>query len=239
MPSENAFFLDTPHTGTYALIDFTTGGREFHSFMNREKAISAVIFDCDGVMFDSRQANIDFYNHLLGRFGLPPMRDEQVAFVHMHTVQESVRYLFRDTSHEGQAQAYRLNMDYTPFIQAMIMEPGLKDLLEALKRRCGLAVATNRSTTIGEVLRTFGLEDYFDIVVSSLDVERPKPNPEALHKILRFFRIEPGRAVYVGDSIVDMETATAARVPFISYKNRALRADYHVDSLQEIGDWVL
>ena len=46
------------------------------SNMNTSKRISAVIFDCDGVMLDSRQANINFYNHLLDHFSLPPMREE-------------------------------------------------------------------------------------------------------------------------------------------------------------------
>jgi len=35
---------------------------------NMQSNISAVIFDCDGVMFDSRQANINFYNHILSHF---------------------------------------------------------------------------------------------------------------------------------------------------------------------------
>jgi len=57
------------------------------------KAFSAVVFDCDGVMFDSRQANINFYNHLLAHFGLPLLREEQVAYIHMATADESIRYV--------------------------------------------------------------------------------------------------------------------------------------------------
>jgi len=129
-----------------------------------------------------------------------------------------------------------MQMDSTPFIRDMIMEPGLKALLSHLKPHFGLAVATNRSTTIGEVLKTFGLELYFDMVVSSLDVENPKPHPESLIKILRFFRIAPEQAIYVGDSLVDYETARAARVPFVAYKNRHLQADDHVDSHEAIKE---
>jgi hypothetical protein len=44
--------------------------------MNR---VSAVIFDCDGVMFGVRQANINFYNYLLSHLGLPLLRDERMA----------------------------------------------------------------------------------------------------------------------------------------------------------------
>jgi phosphoglycolate phosphatase len=207
--------------------------------MGRDTGTRAVIFDCDGVMFDSRRANIHFYNHILQRFGLPPMSDEKISFVHMHTADESIREIFAGTPFVDQAQAYRWKIDYTPFIRDMRMEPGLKELLDLLKPRVGLAVATNRSDTIGRVLSWNGLESYFDIVVSSLDVKNPKPHPESLLKILHFFGIGPREAFYVGDSSVDSETAAAAAVPFIAYKNRSLEAGHHVDHLMEVADIVL
>jgi phosphoglycolate phosphatase len=198
-----------------------------------------VILDCDGVMFDSRQSNINFYNHLLNHFGLPPLREDQVAYIHMATADESVRYVFRGTPYLEQALAYRLQMDYTPFIRDMVPEPGLRELLTMLKPRFGLAVATNRSNTIEKVLELNGLTGYFDIVVSSLDVARPKPHPDSLLKILDFFSIRPDQALYVGDSPVDSETAKAASVPFVSYKNRSLDAAFHVDQLLDIASSVV
>ncbi|MBL7102096.1 MAG: HAD family hydrolase [Desulfobacteraceae bacterium] len=196
--------------------------------------ISAVIFDCDGVMFDSRQANINFYNHLLERYGLPLMNEDKVAFVHMNTADKSVRYIFDGTPFTDEAQAYRMQMDYTPFIRDMVIEPGLKNLLGKLKPRVGLAVATNRSNTIEEVLEQNGLSRFFDIVVSSLDVDNPKPHPESVHKILDFFDIGPDQAVYVGDSLIDLDTAKAAGVCFIAYGNGSLESRLRAGSMEEI-----
>jgi HAD superfamily hydrolase (TIGR01509 family) len=196
--------------------------------------LSAVIFDCDGVMFDSRQANINFYNHLLTRFGLPPMDDIDVNYVHMSTAEESVRHIFRGSPHEEAAQAYRLQMDYSPFIKDMVMEPGLKELLHRLRPRFGLAIATNRSNTIGTVLASYDLSQFFDIVVSSLDVSNPKPHPEPLHKILDFFRIPPNQAVYIGDSLVDYETAKAAGVRFIAFGNESLDAPLQAKNMSAL-----
>ena len=198
-------------------------------------SFAAVIFDCDGVMFDSRRSNINFYNHLLSHFGLPLLRDEQAAYIHMATADESVRYIFRGTPYLEQALAYRFQMDYTPFIQDMVPEPGLRELLVLLKPKYGLAVATNRSNTIGKVLESYDLADYFNIVVCSLDVTRPKPHPESLFKILDFFSIRPDQALYVGDSTVDAQTAKAASVPFAAYKNRNLDAAFHVEQLLDIA----
>jgi phosphoglycolate phosphatase len=200
---------------------------------------SVVIFDCDGVMFDSRQANINFYNHILQHFGLPHMSDEKVSFVHTHTADESIREIFAGTRFLDQAQAYRWKIDYTPFIMDMRIEPDLKELLDLLKPRFRLAVATNRSNTIARVLSWNGLESYFDVVVSSLDVKNPKPHPESLLKILHLFGIGAQEAFYVGDSLVDYETARAAAVPFIAFRNRTLDAAYHVDHLMGVADIVL
>ena len=199
-------------------------------------SVSAVIFDCDGVMFDSRQANINYYNHILAHFGLPPMTTEDIEFVHMNTAMESLNHIFRDSPYVARAQEYRLNLDYIPFIKDMVMEPGLKEVLDFLKPDFGLAVATNRSNTIGKVLELNGLSQYFDIVVSSLDVKNPKPHPEPVFKILDFFGIEPQECLYVGDSEVDFQVCQAAGVPLIAYKNKALKAHTHVESLAEIKD---
>ncbi len=201
--------------------------------MKKEKA---VIFDCDGVMFDSRMANTKFYNHMLRQFGLPPMTPEKMQFVHMHTADESIRYIFKDSPYLEQARRFRAKLDYTPFINDMVMEPGLMDLLKGLQPRFGLAVATNRSNTIGRVIESKGLDGFFDIIVSSLDVENPKPDPESILKILKFFDIESSESFYVGDSTVDQQTARAAGVVFISYKNKSLEADHHVYSMMEIAD---
>ena len=202
--------------------------------MNNKKRISAVIFDCDGVMFDSCQANINFYDHLLEHYGLPLMNEDEVAFVHMNTAEKSVRYIFDGTPFTDEAQAYRMQVDYTPFIRDMVIEPGLKNLLGKLKPRVGLAVATNRSNTIEEVLEQNGLSRFFDIVVSSLDVENPKPHPESIHKILDFFDIGPDQAVYVGDSVIDLDTAKAAGVCFIAYGNGSLETPLKAMSMEEL-----
>ncbi len=199
------------------------------------KNIRVLIFDCDGVMFDSRQSNISYYNLLLEHFDLPAMTKWQIAYVHAHTAVDSIRHIFKETPFFEKAIAFAKDIDYTPFIREMILEPGLTDLLGGLKQRLGLAVATNRSTTIQTVLKTFGLGPYFDIVVSSLDVNNPKPDPESLFKILNFFGITPPEALYVGDSVVDYETAHAAGVPFIAYKNPRLQADHHAEQMMDIA----
>ena len=202
------------------------------------KNIKVVAFDCDGVMFDTVKANMAYYNHILEHFGRPAMTPEQFAYCHMHTVDQSIANLFHYTENFEAAQAYRKNMSYLPFLKFMEMEPHLKPLLEKLRPRFKTAVATNRSDTMGWVLSEHGLEGYFDLVVSSCDVDRPKPYPDPLIKILKHFEVEPYQSIYVGDSKLDESAAKAAGIPFIAYKNRSLSTDFHIQSLKEIEEFL-
>lgn len=92
-----------------------------------------IIFDCDGVLFDSRKANQSFYNHLLEHFGKPSLTEGDLTYVHMHTAGESIRYLFRDDHTREAVLAYNQTLDYTPFIRLMEMETGLIEFLDYIR----------------------------------------------------------------------------------------------------------
>lgn len=197
--------------------------------------IKLVVFDCDGVMFDSLEANREFYNHVRAQFNRPPMDEGELKYVHMHHVADSVRYLFRNYP-EDQAlvDAYRRDLDYTPYLRFMKMEPDLTEFLQYLRPARKTAISTNRTTTMALVLNMFNLKDYFDMVVTAADVPRPKPHPEALELIMESLEADKRQTIYIGDSQVDREHSAAAGVPLIAFKNRNLDAEYHVESFMEI-----
>jgi phosphoglycolate phosphatase len=197
-----------------------------------------IIFDCDGVLFDSRKANQSFYNHLLDHFGKPVMSESDLTYVHMHTAGESINFLFGENHLRDAVLAYSQMLDYTPFIRLMAMEPGLIDLLETIRPGIRTAVSTNRSTTIGQVLKTFALVAYFDLVISSLDVTRPKPDPESVIKIMDYFQVGPEKCLFIGDSEVDAQTAGRSGVAFVAYKNLSLSADFHIQGFSELKEYI-
>lgn len=197
--------------------------------------IKVVAFDCDGVMFDTTKANMAYYNEILQHFGRPTLTPRQFAYCHSHTADQSIAYLFNDEKSFREAQNYRKRMSYIPFLKYMVLEPYLKPLLEKLRPRYKTAIATNRSNTMDRVLSEHGLEGCFDLVVSSNDVDRPKPYPDPLIRILEHFEIEAYNTLYVGDSELDEISAKAAGVPFVAYQNRSLSANFHIESLKEIA----
>jgi beta-phosphoglucomutase-like phosphatase (HAD superfamily) len=201
------------------------------------KSIQLVAFDCDGVMFDTRQSNSAYYNTVLAHFGLPAMTAAQFDFVHMHTVDRSIDRLFE--AHPGRIPAVRdfcRQLGYEPFIRSMIMEPDLKALLAWLKGRFKTAVATNRTTSMARVMAFHQLEGAFDTMVCALDVDRPKPHPDLLLKTMERLGATPDQTVYIGDSPLDMAAARSARTGFIAYQNPALDADIHIGSLGQVRE---
>jgi len=198
------------------------------------RLIKVVIFDCDGVLVESRAANAAFYNQILAHFNKEPLTDAQLTYVHARTVYESLAYLFQGDSRLPEAERFWRTMDYGPINRLLTLQPGLIECLAGLHDRFKTAVATNRTTTMTGLLRRLGLERHFDLVVTSLDVRQPKPHPEAVHKILAFFGVTNRQACYVGDSTVDQETAARAEVRFIAYRNENLRADHHLSHFSEL-----
>lgn len=199
--------------------------------------VKLFIFDCDGVMFDSKNANRMYYNHILETFGHPPMSDEELEYVHIHNVNDSVRHILRHYPEDVEkAERYRADLDYNPFLQYMKMEEDLIDFLEFLTPDYDRAISTNRTTTMRGILDLFGLSGYFGKVVTAFDVPRPKPHPDALYEILNHFDRKVEESIFIGDSIVDLEHARSVGMRMIAFKNDDLAADFHVKRFMEIPE---
>ncbi len=198
--------------------------------------LKLIVFDCDGVMFDSRSANKEFYNMLLEKFGHPPMSENELEYVHMHNVQKGIAYIFRSHPETSIAEvdAFRKTIGYKQFLPFMKMEPDLIAFLDRVKSRYHLAISTNRSDTMEPLLQTFGLQGYFQKVMTSRNAKRPKPAPDALLEILDHFACRADEAIFIGDSILDRQHSASCGVPLIGFKNKNLPADYHVNSFMEI-----
>ncbi len=204
--------------------------------MGQPKVLKLIVFDCDGVMFDSRKANSMYYNHLLHHFALPQMSTSEEEYVHMHNVIDSVRHIFRHYRKPTleEVHVFRRQGDYAPFLPYMEMEPDLVAFLEETKERYHLAISTNRTNTMMPLLRSYKLEGYFGKVMTADTAVRPKPAPDALLEILDHFGCQPEEAVFIGDSIIDEQHAAACNVPLIAFKNPALQAKYYVCCFMDI-----
>ena len=203
--------------------------------------IDCVIYDCDGVLFDSLEQNKKLYNHIAASVGRAPLTDDEAHYCHTHTVYESIHHVFRDDeAGEQKALAFwKKELRFSDFIIYLHMEPNLMEILKTLKTRgIKLAINTNRTTTMSTIMEEFALSSYFDMVVTALDVENPKPHRESVDKIIDAFGVERERVVYIGDSDVDRKTARSSGVKFIAYKNAELESDGAIDDHLSLLDFL-
>lgn len=227
----NFFNLSSSQTLFPSFLDFSRhrqsydciGRRNWGSNVSKVE-FKAVIYDFDGVIVDSLEANVFYYNRLLRHFGLPPVRAEHKEIIQTRTSREVIELLFDNPALIKEARALEKKMDNEEVIPLIKLEPFIKETLERLRKRYRTAIATNRGKSLPLVLEFHNLGQYFDETVSSAQVMQPKPHPEYLKIILRNFSLSPDQALYIGDAEIDARLAAAAGVPFVAYKNSVLQA---------------
>jgi HAD superfamily hydrolase (TIGR01509 family) len=199
-----------------------------------------VIYDCDGVLFDSLEANSRLYNDLCALGGRAPLREEELNYVHTHTVFEAVHFIFgKDEDSEKKALEILKQVDFREYIVHLKMEPHLLQTLGRLKENGILRVVnTNRTTSMPHVMDRFDLWPFFDMVVTALDVKNPKPHPESVEKILQTFNLKRNEVVFVGDSELDQQAAKSAGIKFIAYKNKEIPSDAFIDDHLELLNFI-
>ena len=193
--------------------------------------IRCVIYDCDGVLFDSLEVNRRFYNLICATLGRSPLTEEELKHAHSHTVREAIQFLFRnDRDGEQKALVLLPQIDPQETIAYLKIEPNLLPTLKILKGKGIIrAISTNRSTTMKPIMERFELRPYFDLVITALDVQYPKPHPESIEKIIQTFSLKKEETLFVGDSEIDSQAAGSAGVKFIAYKNKEIAADAFIE----------
>ncbi|NCO51826.1 MAG: HAD family phosphatase [Deltaproteobacteria bacterium] len=202
--------------------------------------MSALIFDCDGVLFESQPANLAYYNRIFQRFGYPAIDDPRGASAKFcHTASSPVVLeRFVDVACLDAALAYAATLDFREFVHLMTEAPRLKENLTRLAERLPLAVATNRGDSMWQLLAHFKLADFFQTVVTCRDVVNPKPAPDMLILAAARLAVRPQDCVFVGDSDLDRQAARGAGMKFIAY-GTALEEACRVTSHTELAALLL
>ncbi len=199
--------------------------------------IKLVVFDCDGVMFHSEQANLAFYQEVLRRAGVAPLPERARTAAHaMASVQLFEEYFGEQPALLARIKATASRTPYTPFFERMTPRDGLLEVLIRLRETDGytIAMATNRSSTFEELLDRFELAHLFDYAVGARGEIRPKPHPDMLLECSRRFRLAPSETVFVGDQPSDAECARRAGAHFVGIGAVAGECAMSVQCLREL-----
>lgn len=185
-----------------------------------------VMFDLDGTLIETAPEICDAVNDTLQHFGLAQVQQDQVDRWIGHGTRELLV--------QALAQVRRLTVeevrrcDDLPLIAAEFdrhyqrrcgtrshLYPHVLEVLESLRAQgVYLAVVTNKEARYTRtVLAAHALEPLFDRVVSGDTLPTKKPDPAGIHSCLSQFQVDAARALFVGDSSIDVASARNAGVP--------------------------
>jgi phosphoglycolate phosphatase len=181
------------------------------SFLHKKRLI---IFDCDGVLINSFDANTNFFNHCLEQGGYPPLgKEDREKVVYMST-RQLMYEMIADPAEADRMFRISQNTDYTPFLKDVHPLFNFNEVLGALHKNFHLAVATNRGRSLDRLFDHFNLERWFSFRISTVDAE-PKPHPEMLLKCIEYFGVTKDHALYLGDSVSDRDAAANAGIDYL------------------------
>ncbi len=198
--------------------------------------VKAVLFDMDGTLIDSSEANIRYFQDLIESFGYQRPEKEQIeALLHLTSL-DLIKNLLPNEPEERVKEIWRRGSEIYPrYIKYIKLKPGARKVIETLSRKYKLGVVTSRrrkSTNL--ILEKYELKRFFKVVITFEDYTNPKPNPEPILKALEKLRVGASKAVYIGDTLADFEAAKKAGVKSIICSQKDLPIESRVNSLMEI-----
>lgn len=178
----------------------------------------ALLFDLDGTLSDTDALHLPTWVDALAPRGVTVDEVFYRENISGRTSAEIVRDLLPDLSdEENRTLSEAKEASFRERAAELEPLPGLLDFLDAAKSR-GLmtALVTNAPReNVGAILPALELQDFFDEVVLSEDVEAVKPDPAPYRAALKKLGVAPGEALAFEDSFSGIASAVGAGIPTV------------------------
>ncbi len=199
--------------------------------------IKAIVFDCDGTLFNNIPIIKAATRNILERFEsdykengitievmdlLEKISESDLPNVLLdhYKLLNNVNF-FKELPYAQKLEVLlMLHSKYKEYREFATLFSGTEELLKQLSEKYDLAVLTNfNKAETYPILKKFGILDYFKLILTLEDVKDPKPNPQGIQKAIHGLNYSPENVLYIGDSVTDIITAKAAHVPSIAIHN--------------------
>lgn len=205
---------------------------------------AAVLFDLDGTLIDSIALILGSMRHAFARCErIIPSDDEWLTGVGIPLRTMFQRYASEDVEIDRLIAAYREHQlaNHDSLVRCYDEVP--QTLAALAQAGHPLAVVTSKGDLLARRgLELVGIAGYFETIVSCDSCTRHKPHPEPVLTALERLGYEPDEALFVGDSVHDIEAGNAAGVetvaalwgPFSREQLAVARPDRFIDRIGEL-----
>lgn len=175
--------------------------------------IKAIIFDIDGTILDTEQVILKSLQSILKTELQKDYDLEYLRFVLGIPGEDALKQLNIPNVSVINQKWSQLMMDFSHEVNLF---DGLKDIIEALSRQgFKLGIVTSKTNQeLKDEFEPFGLNHYFEQIITACDTLRHKPHPDPLQTCLQKMKVSSHEAIYIGDSKYDMQCANSANVKF-------------------------
>lgn len=214
--------------------------------MGRNKKYEAVIFDLDGTLLNTLEDLKDSVNYGLKKYDMQERTLEEIRRFVGNGIQRLIQLAVpKGTGLEEENKVFDAFKEYYKVHcnDKTDLYPGISNLLAELKKRgFAMAIVSNKLQEGVDALSRQYFKTYLDVAIGAREGIQKKPAPDSVIEALRLLDIPKERAVYVGDSEVDIATAQNAQMDCITvtwgFRSRkeqeAAGADIFVDKPEEI-----
>lgn len=177
--------------------------------------MQAVVFDMDGVIFDSEAKGIECWKEVADRYGIRNI--ENTCHRCLGANAKAVVQIFKDTYGEDFDYAFYSEKEGEVFQSRygganLPQKKGIRELLQWLKKhgvKTAVASSTNH-TVVRQELEDGDLLQYFDVVIGGDMIERSKPAPDIFLEACRQLQVLPADTYIIEDSYNGIRAAHAA-----------------------------
>lgn len=185
-----------------------------------------IIFDLDGTLINTIDDLGQACNHALSTCGYPTHKIEDYPRLVGNGINKLIERALPE-EHRNEKTVMQLRAFFVPYYDEHncdLTHPydGIPELLAALKAAGNtLAVASNKYQAATEKIVAQLFPDMFDVVLGERENVARKPDPQIVYDIVEAMRrlgneVTDKEILYIGDSLVDAETAKAAKLPFVA-----------------------
>lgn len=198
----------------------------------------AVVFDMDGVIFDSERAVMDCWVELAAKYQIADIESAVLACTGttMARTREIMLERYGSDFPYDRYEAEASRMYHEKYDGGRLpVKPGVRELLSYLKehgKKIALASSTRRQTVISQ-LTDAGLLDFFDQVISGDMVERSKPAPDIFLRACEVLHTAPEASFAIEDSYNGIRAAHAGGLRPVMVPD-LLAADEEMEQLAEV-----